>query len=52
MTDPSKKPNITTSATDRASLAGAAIDKGVAMLNTAGQFDGWSFYYRPPSVRV
>ncbi|KAJ7843013.1 hypothetical protein B0H13DRAFT_2364952 [Mycena leptocephala] len=39
-----RKPNITTSVTDRASLAGAAIDMGVAMLNTAGQFDGDPYY--------
>ncbi|KAF7333712.1 Glycoside hydrolase family 76 protein [Mycena venus] len=35
-----RKPNITTPTAARASLAGAAIDEGIAMLNTAGQFDG------------
>ncbi|KAJ7438812.1 hypothetical protein B0H11DRAFT_2254320 [Mycena galericulata] len=35
-----RKPNVTTSLTDRVNIAGAAVDKGISMLGSDAQFDG------------
>ncbi|KAJ7469022.1 hypothetical protein FB451DRAFT_1255579 [Mycena latifolia] len=38
-----RKPNITTSPADRVVYAGAAVEKGINMLGTDGQFDGEAY---------
>jgi hypothetical protein len=40
--DSYKKPNITISLADRASVAEAAVEVGISRLSIDGQFEGWS----------